>query len=206
MIRNVRHGQTVLIPRGKAYGVTEIHATVAQLREALTAIKSLSSTSPVNFPIRGFGCHQAGEYYTAWCAKFEIDGDYCDPNGCQLEDRETVNVTDNPGPKKSKVSYKAVYFPDHGDFRDIRFRWWSFCYRSKRECGTEKVKGFKSSGSGIFYPTSNVNLSGGHDLIHSSQLSLTFVPNGQNYTDQGRTGTAVCNPTPPVTGCVYAGA
>jgi hypothetical protein len=206
MLKRLNAGHDVYVPEGTRNSVTSVKATPQELRAAVRAARlsragSTPKTVPKNFPFNGYGCDVDGPYYSHWCGKYVLDVDYCDPKGCELEDRITAKVTVDPGVKKSRVVYKSLYSPDHRDFTDIHFEWWTLCYGHADVCGHHDTENFKGSSSGTFYPESDVHLYGDR-LAHAFELWAYSTQTGEFVGDPGRTGTALCEERPE-TACVY---
>jgi hypothetical protein len=107
MIRAVEAGKTVLVPEGTSQGVHLVPATVSGLQAAHAAVGLASSRpgtgaagelsglsrvveprNPHTFKILGNGCHpvtwRGARSWASWCSiPFEIDGGFCDVNGCE---------------------------------------------------------------------------------------------------------------------------
>jgi hypothetical protein len=179
-------------------------ATSAELRAALSAalsVAAMPSTEPKDFLPNGFGCNEASDHYASWCGKYILRGEYCDAEGCTIEDQITTKITVDPGAESSRVVYKSLYVPDHFDFTQIHFEWWTLCYHSAEVCGTGNTRSFAGNSSGPFFPTSSVILYGDR-LAHAFALWAFFAPTGQWYASRGRTGTATCAEAPD-RACVY---
>jgi hypothetical protein len=211
MAVRVSQGFSVDVPQGTKDGVTNGPATAAELTAALGAARSVTAqpaaepaADPREFPINGVGCHQASEYYAAWCGKYQFTETECNPEGCTVINKLVVKITVNPGVKTSLVSYTSTYFylPSVGRlYTDIHFEWWVLCFSSSRQCGTANSKNFEGNSKGKFYPKSNQYLYGDR-MTNAFELWIKFVPNGNFYGQEGKTGTALCDEKPE-TACVY---
>ena len=128
MIRRVEAGKTVLVPEGSGQGVYLVPATVSGLRAARAAARSAGSRpsagaagelsrlsraydprDPHTFDILGNGCHpvtwRSARYWASWCKMpFQIDGEFCDPNGCTITDVLKTRLLVDPGTRVSRVS------------------------------------------------------------------------------------------------------
>jgi hypothetical protein len=107
----------------------------------------------------------------------------------------------DPGAETSRVVYKSLYVPDHFDFTQVHFEWWTLCYHSAEVCGTANAPSFAGNSTGRFFPTSSVILYGDR-LAHAFALWAFFEPTGRWYASRGRTGTATCAEAPD-RACVY---
>jgi hypothetical protein len=161
-------------------------------------------TSPSQWPIRGVGCHPTPDHYTAWCGKYIIAGEFCDPNGCTIKDKVTATITDNPGVKTSLVSYNSLYSPDNFDFTQIHFEWFTLCYAGLNICGSGNTNSFPGTSHGTFKPTSNVHLYDSH-MAHGLVFWGFFEPLQKWQGDPPTTPagqaplSAAPNPTPAAT-------
>jgi hypothetical protein len=164
---------------GTGPSITSVAATSAELRAALSAA-AMPSTEPKDFLPNGFGCNEASDHYASWCGKYILRGEYCDAEGCTIEDQITTKITVDPGAESSRVVYKSLYVPDHFDFTQIHFEWWTLCFHSAEVCGTGNTPSFAGNSSGPFFPTSSVILYGDR-LAHAFDLWAFFEPTGQWY-------------------------
>jgi len=204
MLARTAQGHTVYVPGGTGPSITSAAATSAELRAALSAALSaaaMPSTEPKDFLPNGFGCNEASDHYASWCGKYILRGEYCDAEGCTIEDQITTKITVDPGAESSRVVYKSLYLPNNLDFTQIHFEWWTLCFHSAEVCGTGDTRSFAGNSSGPFFPTSSVILYGDR-LAHAFALWAFFEPTGQWYASRGRTGSATCAEAPD-RACVY---
>lgn len=204
MLARTAQGHAVYVPGGPGPSITSVAATSAELRAALSAALSAAATpsiEPKDFLPNGFGCNEASDHYASWCGKYILRGEYCDAEGCTIEDQITTKITVDPGAESSRVVYKSLYVPNHFDFTQIHFEWWTLCFHSAEVCGTGDTRSFAGNSSGPFFPTSSVILYGDR-LAHAFALWAFFEPTGQWYASRGRTGTATCAEAPD-RACVY---
>lgn len=114
MIKRAAAGHTVLVPEGTSSDVRLVSATVPELRAALAAIEpdgsrpDTGSTGrvplippPQDYPIRGKGCHPVtwnrSRWWASWCQMpFQINGAFCDPEGCTTTDVLTTRLLVDP--------------------------------------------------------------------------------------------------------------
>ena len=104
------------MPGGTGPSITSVAATSAELRAALSAalsVAAMPSAEPKDFLPNGFGCNEASDYYASWCGKYILRGDYCDAEGCTIEDQITTKITVDPGVETSWVVNKSLYLPDN---------------------------------------------------------------------------------------------
>jgi hypothetical protein len=213
MLQRVEAGHAVRVPEETRGGVISVRATVAELRAALSAARSLGARSagqadagtasravPLSVPpVAGTGCfpisYNGQTWFSTWCnLQLHFDDTVCGEFGCEDVDRLTATLTTNPGALKSSVSYKMLNVVAQGQssvYTDIHINWNTLCYSSKIECGHNTVAGIPPSGSGSFSPDSNTPLYG-DEITHSFYLWVLFIPNGQEYASDASTGTATC--------------
>jgi hypothetical protein len=220
MVRRAEAGKTVLVPEGTRHGVHNVRASVSELRAALSEARSLGHranvrtagviprTSPNEYPIRGEGCNQLGNGFASWCnMRFELDGAFCAPGGCETTDTLRAKVTVDPATKTSRVSYNSTYAyqPHDPNFSNIHFEWWVLCYRGEDDCGSDNTSDFFGNSSGTFFPTSTKDLHG-DTVTHALTLRALFAPNGSYYADNAKTAGAFCDPVPPEPSnqCLYS--
>jgi hypothetical protein len=204
MLARTAQGHAVYVPEGTGQSIASVAATSAQLRAALAAAlpaAAIPAAEPKDFPPNGFGCNMASDYYASWCGKYVVRGEYCDPEGCTINDQITTKITVDPGVELSRVVYQSLYSPDNLDFTQIHFEWWTLCHNSAEICGTANTRSFPGNASGKFSPTSSVSLYGDR-LAHAFELWAFFEPTGQWVGNPGRTGTAACAEEPD-RACVY---
>jgi hypothetical protein len=204
MLARTAQGYAVYVPEGTGQSITSVAATSAELRAALSAAlpaAAMPSTEPKDFLPNGFGCNMTSKHYASWCGKYILRGEYCDPDGCTIEDQITTKITVDPGVQISRVVYKSLYSPNHHHFIQIHFEWWTLCYHSAEICGTANTPSFAGTSHGRFLTTSSVDLYGDR-LAHAFELWAFFEPTGKWVGNPGRTGTATCAEKPD-RACVY---
>lgn len=215
MLRRVEAGQVAHVPEGTRRGVISVRATVAELRAALSAARSLGARSvsraaagiaaravPLSVPpVAGTGCfsvsYNGKSWFSTWCdLQLYLDDTVCGEFGCEQVDRLTATMKTNPGALTSAVSFTASNMVTPGFssvYTDVHINWNTLCYSSKVECGHGSTGNFNPSGSGRMSPTSDVALYG-DEITHSFYLWALFIPNGQEYASDASTGTATCKP------------
>jgi hypothetical protein len=212
MIKRVEAGHTVLVPEGNGSDVRMVPATVAELRAALAAIGQAGSRpdtapagklpmiDPHEFRIRGKGCHPVtwnrSRWWASWCQMpFQIDGQYCDPEGCTTTDVLTTRLLVDPGAKVSRVSRTSLYkYQAHQrHFTDIHIEWWTLCFRKEDVCGNRNTDPFEGNSSGTFNPTSSRVLRNSR-IRHGFTLWAFFVPEGKWQPDDAKTWLGYCKP------------
>jgi hypothetical protein len=73
----------------------------------------MPSADPKDFLPNGFGCNEASDYYASRCGKHILRGEYCDAEGCTIEDQITTKITVDPGAETSRVVNKSLCSPDN---------------------------------------------------------------------------------------------
>ena len=112
MLARMAQGHAVYLPVGPGPSVTSVAATSAELRAALS-VAAMASIEPKDFLPNGFGCNEASDHYASWCGKYILRGEYCDAEGCTIEDQITTKITVDPGAQRSRVVYKSLYLPNN---------------------------------------------------------------------------------------------
>jgi hypothetical protein len=224
MLKQVEAGQVVYVPQGTRRGITSVPATVAELRTALSAARSLDARhveaqravaalpiAPDTLPpIRGNGCNpvkQGGVTVdTTWCdLPLELEAEACDPEGCEGVDRLNASVQTNPGADGSSSPYTVSNTVTTGYppvFTDVHINWNTLCYSNGQECGHGTTGNVTLPDSDRMSPTSDVPV-WGDKISHSYYLWALLIPNGQNYADDALTGTATCESESQGNQCFY---
>ena len=203
MISRVEAGHTVLVPEGNGGDVRLASATVPELRAALAAIgpsRLLQIPPPNDYPIRGKGCNPVTwnrqRWWASWCQMpFQIDGEFCDPEGCTVTDVLKTRLLVDPGAKVSRVSRTSTYSYQAGQrhFTNIHIEWWTLCFKNGVECGTANTTDFDGNSSGTFNPTSSRTLRNSR-IRHAFTLWAFFVPDSMWQPDNAKTWLGYCKP------------
>jgi hypothetical protein len=97
----------------------------------------------------------------------------------------TVRITVDPGPKTSRASFNAVYFPDDHNYTGFHFEWWVLCFATQRTCGSDNTNTFDRTEHGTFTMTSTSELYSSK-ISHAITLWGFFIRNGKYYDDDAR--------------------
>jgi hypothetical protein len=179
-----------------------------QLEDA-TRLAILSASSPeadavrpdavggTEFELRGVAVNSN----RTWQVHTEIDGAFCDPvEGCETTDvtRQTWKVT--PGREGDRFSFTSTRVGS-GNLSDIYANLAVDC--NGDECGSGSAgkdgpRNGNGSGSPVVLHTSNA----GGAQVDRIQMHAFFSPNGSDYFDSVRTGTAQCG-TGATVACIY---
>jgi hypothetical protein len=219
MIRAVEAGKTVLVPEGTSHGVHLVPATVSGLRTARAAVglagsrpgtgaagelsrlsSAVDPTDPHTFSILGNGCHpvtwRGTRHWASWCKMpFQIDGNFCDPNGCTITDVLKTRLLVDPGTRSSRVSRTSTYRyqAGHRRFTEIHIEWWTLCFKNEVECGTGNTPTFFGNSKGTFTVTSTRDLHNSR-IRHGFTLWAFFVPDGMWAPSSAKTWKGICKP------------
>jgi hypothetical protein len=219
MIRAVEAGKTVLVPEGTGQGVHLVPASVSGLQAAHAAVGLASSrpgtggagelsrlsravdpTDPHTFPILGNGCHpvtwRGTRYWASWCKMpFQIDGEFCDVNGCTITDVLKTRLLVDPGTRTSRVSRTSTYRyqAGHRRFIEIHIEWWTLCFKNELECGTNNTAKFLGNSSSTFTVSSTRDLHNSR-IRHGFTLWAFFTPIGMWRPSSAKTWKGICKP------------
>lgn len=213
MISRVQTRHTVLIPEGTGGDVRLVPATVTELRAAMAAIGPAGSRpaagpagmvplneDPHDFKIRGKGCHpitwNRSRWWASWCQMpFQINGEFCDLQGCTITDVLKTRLLVNPGAKISLVSRTSTYTYQSRQrhFTHIHIDWFTLCFRTENECGMASTTEFEGNSNGTFKPASSRTLRNSR-IRHAFTLWAFFVPEGMWQPDNAKTWLGYCKP------------
>jgi RHS repeat-associated protein len=151
----------------------------------------MASVHPGGWAVDGYGCAKSRWGFTTWC-KLILKILIGDSLG-NLADRINVEITVNPGARRSRINYWAFYSPDGGHFSQVHINGYTLCYRNRGLCWDDLIP-INPRSSGHFYLDSQVPLNG-DKISHAFTLSgYCAVCTGRKYTtDSFRTGMATCN-------------
>lgn len=185
----------------------DAQADLAALEAALQAVEVRTGASsdaesfamgalsgPTDFELRGF----AYANNTAWEVKTQIDGGYCNSNGCETTDSIKTTWKIQPGRTGDKFSFTSLYAPKTGLFKTIYGD--AFVYRGTTLIGDASPgSGGAQDGTGSGSVVAAHPSQAGKRTVDKLRMRATFIPNATRYYDGVRTGTATCG-----TGSVYA--
>lgn len=210
MLRQAETGHSVYIPEGTRSGIANVRASKADLTGALVSatrgdmkgeqsrVAAPAAADPSGFPVIGNACNDN----FSWCnLQFEAQGEYC-TSSCEVVDRVTANLTDDPaGGGTSRIGYVSQYPIDSGDFAGVHFEWWTLKFAAQTECGTGNTNSWTPPKSASFNATCDVTLYNSR-ITHAFTFFAYFTPNAQYISANAKSGTAVCQPGPE-SSCLY---
>ncbi|MBM7411586.1 hypothetical protein JOE38_001409 [Clavibacter michiganensis] len=135
-----------------------------------------------------------------WQVHTEIDGGFCDPEGCETTDvtRQTWKVTPGRGGDRFNFTSTRV---GSGNLSDIYANLAVDC--NGRECGSGTAgKAGPRNGNGSGSPVVVHRSNAGGAQVDRIQMHAFFSRNRSDYFDSVRTGTAQCG-TGSTYACVY---
>ncbi len=168
-----------------------------QLADA-TGLATRSASSPetggvrpdalggTDFELRGVAVNSN----RTWQVHTEIDGGFCDPEGCETTDvtRQTWKVT--PGRSADRFNFTSTYVGS-GNLSDIYADLSVIC--NGRECGSGGAgKNGPRNGMGTGSPLVAHDGNAGGAQVDRIQMHAFLSRNGRDYYDSVRTGTAQC--------------
>lgn len=215
MLNRTETGRAVDVPKGTRRRVTNVRATVAELKAALAGVRSLrarrsdpaaarsaSRAISPTWEVRGYACNTVDydnqTWFATWCnLPLELDGVHCDP-GCEVVDDLHWQGSTDPATGTSRVGYAITNTVEPGYssvFTDIMINWNVRCYRNQLECGHADTGPYNPPKDGLLFPKVDSGIDLHNDKVaHLYFLVALFIPNGQNYSDDAITGTAWCEP------------
>jgi hypothetical protein len=186
-------GTPVALP-GDAQSPQQQLAQISAATVAVTAATSAHTQSAVtpdttpasSYVLRGYSINNGA----TWQVPTEIDGAYCDVDGCETTDvtRQTWKIT--PGRTGDKFSFTSIRTGE-GNLTQIYANLSVLCNGVLCGTGTAGKTG-PEDGSGSGSPIVTHSSTAGKSIVDRIEMRAYFVPNGGTYYDRIKTGTANC--------------